>query len=125
MLWGGMYYERISHMTDSEAFEQVGRKRAEYRQRKTELAQLKVKAGDLAKYAATISRGLEHPEMIRWWEGTPNPGLSRDHILFTPAMFAELTEQNVKRLCDDFKRVEAALGALRDELKSLDEDPER
>jgi len=112
-------------MTDGEVFEQVGRKRAEYRDRKKELAQLRSKAGDLSKLAATVSLGLEKPEMIRWWEGTPMIGQNRQNIVFTPQMFAELTEPKIKQLCDDIKRVETLVNSLRSELTQLDEDPER
>jgi hypothetical protein len=120
-----MYFERISHMTDSETFEQVGRKRAEYRDRKKELAQLRSRAGDLSKLAATISAGLEHPELIRWWEGTPMVGKTQQHVVLSSQMFTELTEPKIKELCNDIKAVETRVNSLRTELTRLDEDPER
>jgi hypothetical protein len=120
-----MYYERISHMTDSETYEQIGRKRAEYRERKKELAQLKSKVGDLANHAATISRGLRNPELIRWWEGLPLAGQRQEHIVLTPAMFSELTVEKIKQFCAELKRLEVVLAALRQELMGIDEDPER
>jgi hypothetical protein len=110
-------------MTDSETHELVGRKREEYRLRKKERAALKAKAGELATLAATISRGLQNPELIRWWEGTPMVGQRREHVILTPAMFSELTEEKIKQLCADLKRLEAVLGALRQELTAIDEDP--
>lgn len=112
-------------MTDSEAYEQVGRKRAEYRQKKTEFAQLKTKAGDLSRHAAAISAGLEHPETICWYEGMPMMGRGPQHVILTSAMFAELSEQKVRQLCDDIKRTETAIASLRVELTNIDEDPER
>lgn len=111
-------------MTESEQFELVGRKRAEYRDRKKELAALKAKAGEWADYAANISLGLRQPGLIRWWDGTPLMGRRQDHIVLTSKMFEALTENNIKQLCNDLKRLEAVLGSLRQELTAMDEDPE-
>ena len=110
-------------MTDSETHELVGRKRDEYRLRKKERAALKAKAGDLANYAEKISEGLHNPEMIRWWEGLPLIGQRQEHIVLTPQMFSELTVESIKQLCVDLKRLETVLGAMRQELTTLDEDP--
>lgn len=112
-------------MTENEQFELVGRKRAQYRDGKKELGALKAKAGEWAKLADTIAQGLSNPEAIRWWEGTPTIGRRPEHIILTPMMFALLTEENVKQLCDDIKRVEAVLSSVRQELTVMDEDPER
>jgi hypothetical protein len=120
-----MYPERISHMTENEQFELVGRKRAQYREGKKELAALKAKAGEWAELAMTISAGLREPELIRWWDGTPVIGRRQEHIVLTPKMFELLTEGNVKQVCSDIKRVEAVLASLRQELTAMDEDPER
>lgn len=112
-------------MTDSEQFELVGRKRAQYRENKKELAALKARAGEWAELASTISTGLLRPELIRWWEGGP-PAMGRrpDHVVLTPKMFEFLTEKNIKQLCDDMKRLTAVLASLRQELTAMDEDPE-
>src|SRR5271166_3758515 len=118
-----MYIERISHMTDSETFEIVGRKREEYRARKKERAALMAKAGEMAKTAGAIHKGLTNPQLIRWFEGVPFMGLRQEHVVLNPAWFVELTEENVKQICGDIKRVEAVLVALRQELTALDEDP--
>ena len=110
-------------MTDSETFELVGRKREEYRTRKKERAALMAKAGEMAKYAEAIRRGLTNPQFIRWFDGTPPIGLRQEHVVLTAAMFGELTEEKIKQLCADIKRVEAVLVALRQELTAMDEDP--
>lgn len=81
-------------MTNSEQFELIGRTRANYKERKNELATLKAKAAKLAELAATLARGLQNPELIRWWSGTPLVGQRREHVILTTAMFAELSEQN-------------------------------
>ncbi len=112
-------------MTENEQFELVGRKRAQYRDGKKELGALKAKAGEWADLAATISAGLRQPEMIRWWDGTPAIGRRQEHVVLTPKMFEQLTENNIKQLCNDIKRVEAVLASLRQELTAMDEDPER
>jgi len=112
-------------MTEGEQFELIGRKRAQYREGKKELAALKAQAGEWADLAATISAGLRQPEMIRWWEGRPAVGRSPEHIVLTPKMFELLTEDKIKQLCSDVKRIEAVLASLRHELTSMDEDPER
>jgi hypothetical protein len=118
-------YARISHMTDSQVFEQIGRKRAEYRERKKELAQIRAKAADLGVIAGNISAAMSNPERIRWWDGTPAIGRTSQHIVLTSAMFTELSESTIKRICDDIKRLDAVIAALRIELTGLDEDPER
>src|SRR6266446_6079161 len=102
-----MYAERISHMTENEQFELVGRKRAQYREAKKELGALKARSGEWADLAGTISAGLRQPEMIRWWDGTPAIGRRSEHIVLTPKMFELLTQSNIKQLCGDIKRVEA------------------
>src|SRR5580704_14848854 len=117
-----MYTERISNMTENEQFELVGRKRAQYREGKRELGALKAKATEWAELAATISVGLQRPEMIRWWEGTPAIGRRPEHIVFTPKMFELLTEGNIKQLCNEIKRVETILASVRQELTAMDED---
>jgi hypothetical protein len=112
-------------MTENEQFELVGRKRAQYREGKKELAALKARAGEWSELAATITNGLRQPEMIRWWDGTPSIGRRQEHYILTPKMFELLTENNIKQLCNDVKRVEAVLASLRQELTAMDEDPER
>ena len=112
-------------MTENEQFELVGRKRAQYRDGKKELGALKAKAGEWADHAATISSGLRQPELIRWWDGTPAIGRRQEHITFTSKMFELLSESGVRQLCADIRRVEAVLASLRQELTSMDEDPER
>jgi len=112
-------------MTDSETHELVGRKRAEYRERKKERAAVRARLGELSNSAETIKRGLEFPELIRWWDGTPMIGRHPSHIIFTTAMFGELTEANIKQLCGDLKRLDAVIASLRQELTALEgEDPD-
>jgi len=117
-------YERVSHMTESEQFELVGRKRAQYRESKKELAALRARASEWSDLAETVSNGLRQPEMIRWWEGTPAIGRRPEHITFTPQIFELLTEKNIKQLCNDIKRLNTVLASLRQELTAMDEDPE-
>ena len=112
-------------MTESEQFELVGRKRAQYRESKKELAALKARATEWADMAGTIGLGLRQPEMICWWDGTPAMVRRQEHIVLTPKMFQLLTENNIRQLCNDVKRLEAVLASLRQELTSMDEDPER
>ena len=113
-------------MTNSEQFELIGRTRTNYKDRKNELAALKVKAGKLAELAATLARGLQNPELIRWWTGTPLLGQRREHVIFTTAMFAELSEQNVKQLSDGIAQLSKTIDAMRKQLIDLEgEDPER
>lgn len=112
-------------MTESEQFELVGRKRAQYRENKKELAALKARAMEWADMAGRIGLGLRQPEMIRWWDGTPAPVRSQEHIILTPKMFELLTENNIKQLCNDVKRLTTVLASLRQELTAMDEDPER
>ena len=69
--------------------------------------------------------GLRQPEMIRWWDGTPALARSQEHIILTPKMFELLTENNIKQLCNDVKRLTTVLASLRQELTAMDEDPER
>jgi hypothetical protein len=112
-------------MTESEQFELVGRKRAQYREHKKELGAVRARAMEWAQLASTVSEGLLRPELIRWFDGTPAIGRRQEHVTLTPKMFELLTEQNIKQLCDDIKRLTAVLAALRQELTAMDEDPER
>lgn len=117
-------------MSESEQYELIGRTRANYREAKKELAASQMKAGELAKIAATIKAGLERPELIRWWEGVPMmgrpPGPGPGPVVFTSAMFGQLTEKNVKELLDDLKKIEASISAMRTQLIQLEgEDPDR
>ena len=111
-------------MTQSEQFELVGRKRAEYRERKKELATLRTKAADLASTAETVAQALKFPDIIRWWDGTPFINRRSQHIVLTSAMFDALTEKNVRQIAEDMKRLNAVIASLRQELTALDEDPE-
>jgi hypothetical protein len=111
-------------MTQGEQFELVGRKRAEYRERKKELATLRAKATELANAAETVAQGLKFPDMIRWWDGTPFINRRPQHIVLTSAMFDNLTEKHVRQMADDMKRLNAVIASLRQELTALDEDPE-
>jgi hypothetical protein len=119
-----MFYERVSQMTENEQFELVGRKRAQYRESKKELAALKAQAAEWAKQAETLAQGLNFPDMIRWWDGSPIINRRPQHIVIMPATFSNLTETKVKQLCDDVKRLRAVLASLRQELTAIDEDPE-
>jgi septal ring factor EnvC (AmiA/AmiB activator) len=111
-------------MTQGEQFELVGRKRAEYRERKKELATLRAKAAELANTAETVAQGLKFPDVIRWWDGTPFINRRPQHIVLTSAMFDGLTEKNVRQIADDIKRLNVVIASLRQELTALDEDPE-
>lgn len=113
-------------MTNSEQFELIGRTRANYKERKNELAMLKAKAAKLAELAATLARGLQNPELIRWWSGTPLMGQRREHVILTTTMFTELSEQNIKQLSDGIAQSSKTVDALRKQLIDLEgEDPER
>jgi len=118
-------YEGILCMTESEVFEQIGRKRSEYRERKKELALVRSKAADLAALAGNISLGLVSPERIRWFDGSPMIGRSAEHVIINPAKLSELSEANIKSICSEVKRLEAVILSLRTELTQIDEDPER
>jgi hypothetical protein len=113
-------------MTNGEQFELIGRTRANYKERKNELAALKAKAAKLAELAAKLAHGLQNPELIRWWSGTPLIGQRREHVIFTTAMFAELSEQNIKELSDGIAQLSKTIDAMRKQLTDLEgEDPER
>jgi hypothetical protein len=113
-------------MTDSEQFELIGRTRANYKERKQELAALKAKAAKAAELAATLARGLQNPELIRWWSGTHLIGQRPEHVILTAAMFTELSEQNIKQLSETINRLSTTIGAIRKQLIDLEgEDPER
>ena len=113
-------------MTNNEQFELIGRTRASYKERKKELDGLKAKAAKLAELAVTLTDGLQNPELIRWWSGTPLMGKRPEHVIFTAAMFTELSEQNIKQLSETINRLSTTIAAIRKQLIDLEgEDPER
>jgi hypothetical protein len=61
-------------MPESEQFELVGRKRAQYRENKKQLEALRARATEWSDFAETIYNGLRRPELIRWFEGVPAMG---------------------------------------------------
>jgi len=112
-------------MSENEQYELVGRTRANYKERKKELAALKVKASNLAESAQTLFHGLQNPELIRWWTGAPMIGQRGEHVVFTDMMFSELSQPNIKKLAEDIHRLKTTVDAIRKQLIDLEgEDPE-